>query len=508
MSNANNFGLTGVSSNVKYGKGNGRIVFDGTNGFRIRNSGNSADATLLITDGTASNSATTKQFVETYYTGINGLTVSSGTFSIVLDTNPGLSTSVNGLKLDYTALGAAGTVQNTDTIAISQSGVIGTTTVADLVDSVLTIAPSAANGTIIADGANSSFNVGYPLPNYSGLTTYVTKVKMNITGAFSGNSVANAIVTDGVNTLMLANEDNISVVNAYMTELPFSFSSNGDQCVVNFFQADGTTPAAPTAGTAVISVEYDLVGPAGAGGAGTGVISVATGTGLTGGPITTSGTISMAASGVTAGTYGSASNVAQIVVDALGRVTSATNIALSSGGNVTGPLVATDSAVALYDGTTGTLIKNSSVTIDSSGNISSNSLKIGTSTKQTSKEVIMYNTTTNGSATELFLDGSSQRLALPNNATWLAEVRVAARRTDAANESDIFYFDGGIDRQGSAATTAMIGTASSTNIEQSTNWDLTVDADTSNGSLRLTATGEAGKTIRWTAFVRIVEALN
>jgi len=108
----------------------------------------------------------------------------------------------------------------------------------------------------------------------------------------------------------------------------------------------------------------------------------------------------------------------------------------------------------------------------------------------------------------LYLDGASQQLVLPNNSTWLIEVNVAARRTDAANESDVFWFAGGIDRQASAATTAMIGTANTTNIEQSTNWSITVSADTSNGALKVVATGEAGKTIRWTAFARIVEALN
>lgn len=59
--------------------------------------------------------------------------------------------------------------------------------------------------------------------------------------------------------------------------------------------------------------------------AGTGsVSSVATGTGLTGGPITTTGTISLADSGVTAGTYGQAGvSYPIITVDAKGRITSA-----------------------------------------------------------------------------------------------------------------------------------------------------------------------------------------
>jgi hypothetical protein len=76
-----------------------------------------------------------------------------------------------------------------------------------------------------------------------------------------------------------------------------------------------------TAGQVLMSNGANAIcwGAAG-GGSGT-VTSVATGTGLTGGPITATGTISLATSGVTAATYA----YATVTVDTYGRVTSASN---------------------------------------------------------------------------------------------------------------------------------------------------------------------------------------
>lgn len=102
-------------------------------------------------------------------------------------------------------------------------------------------------------------------------------------------------------------------------------------------------PSAATLGDGILYAETDtgvifqvqsgawvswLPAPAGSGT----VTNVATGTGLTGGPITATGTIELDDTAVTPDTYGDSTHVGVFTVDAQGRITAASEAAISGGG--------------------------------------------------------------------------------------------------------------------------------------------------------------------------------
>ena len=115
------------------------------------------------------------------------------------------------------------------------------------------------------------------------------------------------------------------------------------------------------------------------------VTSVGTGAGLSGGPITSSGTISISATGVAPATYGDATHVAQVAVNAQGQVTSAANIAITGGGSVTsiatgtgltgGPITSSGtvsiSATGVATGTYGDATHVGAFTVNAGGQITS-----------------------------------------------------------------------------------------------------------------------------------------
>ncbi|MDB6057440.1 MAG: hypothetical protein JWO95_1284 [Verrucomicrobiales bacterium] len=108
--------------------------------------------------------------------------------------------------------------------------------------------------------------------------------------------------------------------------------------------------------------------------------------------------------------------------------------------------------------------------------------------------------TTNAVATEMFLDGISQRMVVPINTTWAFDAVVVARSTK--NTSAGFQVKGVIANNN--GTNVIVGVPLVTTLT-SPGWRVLTSADKINHSLSIKVTGALSTRIRWTATVRTSE---
>ncbi len=114
--------------------------------------------------------------------------------------------------------------------------------------------------------------------------------------------------------------------------------------------------------------------------------------------------------------------------------------------------------------------------------------------------------TTNATPAELRLDGSSERISIPQLTTWCVTGQVVARKTSGTAEGAGYTFTAVLRRDTTAASTTLIGAATVTALgEDDATWGVAVTADTTNGALAITVTGAAAKDINWVAALEITQ---
>jgi hypothetical protein len=125
--------------------------------------------------------------------------------------------------------------------------------------------------------------------------------------------------------------------------------------------------------------------------------------------------------------------------------------------------------------------------------------------------LVLGTQTTNATATVLTSDGNAatttNQVILPNNSAYSFRVTIIAGVTGAGNTSS-WILQGAIKRGGTASTTAIVGAVNTTLLAQdsgASTWAVSATADTTNGGLAITVTGQASTTIRWVAKAESVE---
>ena len=224
---------------------------------------------------------------------------------------------------------------------------------------------SVGNGFIAKTAANTVANrtfsttSGLSITNGDGISGNPVVSVTGLLSALVGTTGTGLMATSGGTTItpvtIAGTSNQISVSNGDTSPV-IGLASNpiipGTSSVVvpsgTTAQRSGSTNGQLRYNTTTATFEGYANGVWGAITTGTGVTSIATGTGLTGGPITSSGTISIADTAVVAGSY----TAANITVNAQGQITAATSNAtlvssFSAGSTGFTPNTATTGAVTL-----------------------------------------------------------------------------------------------------------------------------------------------------------------
>lgn len=117
--------------------------------------------------------------------------------------------------------------------------------------------------------------------------------------------------------------------------------------------------------------------------------------------------------------------------------------------------------------------------------------------------------TTDATATVLTTNNSTastdNQVILPNNSAYAFTGTVVARRqASGGTASAAWKIEGLIRREGAANTTTLVA-STVTAIDNTPGWTIALSADTTNGGLKVEATGAASTNIRWVATVQTSE---
>jgi hypothetical protein len=157
-----------------------------------------------------------------------------------------------------------------------------------------------------------------------------------------------------------------------------------------------------------------------------------------------------------------------------------------------------------YQGTTRSIVGASIVAASQSptgggqGSVQQMTLHLGVQTTDATATALRSNTSA---------AGTTNQVILPNNSAYLFKATVISNVTGGGNTS-AWKLEGAIKRGANAASTTIVGLVTTTLLAQdagAATWAIAATADTTNGGLRITFTGQASTTIRTVCKVETTE---
>jgi len=188
----------------------------------------------------------------------------------------------------------------------------------------------------------------------------------------------------------------------------------------------------------------------------------------------------------------------------LSDATGASSVALGSGYNFSGAQATFYNSIAIGQGSLSDKIGK--VAISGFGFSSSGDGQHGI--------FVLRVATTNATATPLitgpdfygsYTPDDENQIILPNNSAYAFHGTIVARQqASGGTASAAWKVEGLIRREGSAGTTVLVNSAT-TVLDNTPSWGLALSADTTNGGLKIEATGAASTNIRWVATIHTSE---